>query len=171
MKRQTEVATFMGLPLSMVQRRVTPCPMPCRMSWKAGSTTGGTGDPTEQQTGMHQGAAASPSTVTPSTSDKTGTHNFQGAEARIHHTKSKSHLTIPSDWAGATFYLSPTYKAGVTFSKHSSHTVHCLEELPSSALSCENCSTSSCITAWIQSSDLIRMTGPVIQHKMHSLSK
>lgn len=55
MKRQTEVATFMGLPFSMVQRRVTLRPTPWRTSWKAGSTTGGTGDRTEQQTGVSSG--------------------------------------------------------------------------------------------------------------------
>lgn len=43
--------------------------------------------------------------------------------------------------------------------------------LPSSALSCEKCNASSCITAWIQSSDLIRKTDPLIQRKIHSLSR
>lgn len=86
----------------------------------------------------------------------------KGLKPGSNHTKSNSCLTFTSDWAGATFYLSPTYEVGITFSKHSSHTEHCLEELPSSALSCEKCNTSSCITAWIQSSDLIRMTGPII---------
>lgn len=147
MKRQTEVATFMGLPFSMVQRRVMLRPMPWRTSWKAGSTTGGTEDQTEQQMRMLSGCSHLTQHGHGTASEKTGIYDFQEdiyflARARFLQNKSSNICLIaPSDWAGSTS-LPFIRSEGPLASIHP--TVGCcLEQLRSPTHSCKKCNSSS----------------------------